>query len=363
MIKLLMPLLVAIHGLIHLIGASEKFAKEQAGKVGIVRVVWAIVAIVFVLLAYIMLVASYWWYLGFSVVLFSQALIIMWWQKAKWGTILNVIVLSASVINFSAWHFDREARNDATRMLLRANTQSKSVSLADLQQVPPVVRKWLVRSGMVGKSVINTVRLLQTGNLRTKPDAAWMPMTAEQYFTVDEPAFIWLANIDAGLFHIGGNDQYIHTNGHMEIYAAHIIPVASSAGPETDQGTRLRYLAEIQWFPTAALSPQISWAQTGPLTADAEMNCNGTYVKGTFTFNEAGDIVSFEANRYMELSGKYSLQKWYVPVEAYSIFEGIRVPSKGRAIWQLSSGDFNWFNWEIKEINYNRQSVYLPAQR
>ena len=58
---------------------------------------------------------------------------------------------------------------------------------------------------------------------------------------------------------IAGRDRYADGHGHMLIKLASLLTVADGAGPEIDQGTLLRYLGEIVWFPSAALRDYISW--------------------------------------------------------------------------------------------------------
>lgn len=42
----------------------------------------------------------------------------------------------------------------------------------------------------------------------------------------------------------------------------------------------------------------------------------------------------------------------------YKEFEGIRVPTKGNITWKLKDGDFNWFNFELIVIEYNKPIPY-----
>ena len=45
----------------------------------------------------------------------------------------------------------------------------------------------------------------------------------------------------------------------MFIKAGGLITVADGTGPTFDQGTALRFLGEIIWFPSAALTRHITW--------------------------------------------------------------------------------------------------------
>ena len=60
----------------------------------------------------------------------------------------------------------------------------------------------------------------------------------------------------------------------------------------------LRYLGEIVWVPSAALSDYITWEEMDSTTARATMSYGGITASGIFKFDENGAFVSFEADRY-----------------------------------------------------------------
>lgn len=192
-----------------------------------------------------------------------------------------------------------------------------------------------------------------------KEGQSWMPVEAEQYFTIDEPGFIWKAKIKAApLFHIVGRDKYYEGKGNMLIKILSLITVADARGKEMDQGTLLRYLVETVWFPTAALSSYIKWEEIDSNSAKAAMSYRGVTASGVFMFNENGEVINFVAERYMALNGRYVMETWSTPMKDYKEFDGIRIPTKGEIIWKLKTGDFNWFQFEITEIEYNKPVVY-----
>ncbi|GGM42539.1 hypothetical protein GCM10011351_30640 [Paraliobacillus quinghaiensis] len=137
-----------------------------------------------------------------------------------------------------------------------------------------------------------------------------------------------------------------------------LFPVADSKGKEIDQGTLLRYLAETMWFPSAALNEYITWETLDTNRSKATMSYGGIVASGVFTFNDIGEVTQFEAERYGEFDGETRLETWSIPVRDYKEFEGIKIPTKGDVTWKLDLGDFNWFNFEVTEIEYNKPFVY-----
>ena len=97
-------------------------------------------------------------------------------------------------------------------------------------------------------------------------------------------------------------------------------------GKEIDQGALLRYLGEIVWVPSAALSDYITREEMDSITARATMSYGGITASGIFKFDENGAFVSFEADRYYYRKEGSTLEKWVITAKNYKEFEGIRVP-------------------------------------
>jgi len=268
--------------------------------------------------------------------------------------ILVVLALLIMIPLQANFRFNQRVNKEVEDLFKNAKNTDEIVQKADLDGLPACVQKWLEYSRVMGKERIKTVHLKQTGFMRTKEDRPWMLTEAEQYFTTDEPGFIWKARIKAvPLIDIVGRDMYYEGHGNMLIKILSLKTVADARGKEIDQSTMLRYLAETVWFPTAALNSYIKWEEIDSHSAKATMSYNGVTASGVFTFNEKGEVINFEAPRYKESDGRYSLENWSVPVKDYKEFDGIRIPAKAEVIWKLKTGDFSWYQLEIKEIKYN----------
>ena len=64
------------------------------------------------------------------------------------------------------------------------------------------------------------------------------------------------------------------------------------------------------------------------------------------------------ALRYMGGGDKGTLQKLYIPVRAWRTIHGVTIPVQGEVIWQLPTGDFTYYQWEITDIDYNVPMLY-----
>ncbi|KUO49818.1 MAG: hypothetical protein APF76_00815 [Desulfitibacter sp. BRH_c19] len=271
--------------------------------------------------------------------------------------VLLVLFIAGSFI--AKFLFNQSVEKEVEDFFSKVENKGEIVTKGDIVGLPQNVQKWLECSGIIGKERITAVRLKQKADMRLEKDKSWMPVQAEQYFTSEEPGFIWKANIKAApLIHIVGRDKYEGGKGNMLIKVLSLFTVADSEGKETDQGTLLRYLAETIWFPSAALNEYLTWEEIDADNAKATMTYGEITASGVFTFNDKGEVINFEAERYGEFDGETRLETWSIPVREYKEFEGIRVPTKGDVTWKLDTGDFNWYNFEVTEIEYNKSVPY-----
>ena len=269
-------------------------------------------------------------------------------------TLLIVIPLIGNLF------FNRKVGSEIEELFKQNRTEPpKAITEKDLEGLPEPVQRWLKQANVVGKERISTVRLKQKGLIRTTEKQPWMPAQAEQYFTVDNPGFIWKVKVKINpLLFLVGRDKYFKGKGNMLIKLLALINVANAEGKEINQGTMLRYLGEIVWFPSAALSNYINWQAIDDHSARATMSYGETTASAVFSFDESGNVTEFSCKRYMTRNGHYSLESYLVKLGAHKEFEGISVPAKGEASWKLANGDFTYYKFEATDLEYNKPTTF-----
>jgi hypothetical protein len=372
MLKILFVLLVVIHGLIHLLGFAKGWklaeVKQLTGKTifplsdGICRFIgiwWLIASITFIVSAVVFMLSKEWWWMvaAFAVII-SQFLIIVYWHDAKFGTLVNLIIFIISLLAYGQWNFNKMVTKEIDVLFINNHTEQKVVTTEMISKLPHIVQKWLKHSGVIGKDFIRTVHLNQEGELKLKVSGKWLPFNAEQYFNTVAPGFVWIVDLQfAPLINVVGRDKYVDGKGSMLIKLLSLYPIVNATGAEINESTLIRYLAELTWFPSAALSNYLSWEEIDSTTAKATMNYGGISASGNFIFNSEGDLTSFEALRYYDRKEGATLEKWFIQVapDGYKEFEGIRIPAKSSVTWKLKDGDFTWLKLEITNVKFNKQ--------
>ena len=266
-----------------------------------------------------------------------------------------IMVTLGGVIGFSVWRFNARISQE-TMDLVKNNTVIKdNYDEEKVEGLPAPVKRWLKNSGILEKEKIHTVHLKQRGIMRLQPDQEqWMEAEAEQLFTVDKPGFIWRVRTSMAGVPVIGRDLFTAGQGSMEIRLAGTIPVVKvSNHKKINESTIQRYLGEIAWFPSAALSPYIQWEPVDEHSAKATMTYEGTTGSAVFHFNDQGDLVKFVAPRYKDINDQLPTD-WVATVMDTQVVNDVRIPTRLEASWLLKGGTFTWYKFEIYDVVYNQ---------
>jgi hypothetical protein len=299
-----------------------------------------------------------WWLLGALALPLSQLLIVLAWQDAKAGTWLNVLLALPLTMGAAHTVFERATRRAIDELQLGLPTTANApVGPEEVQRLPPPVARWLAAAGVVGRERPRSVWLRQRARLRTEAGGKWMPCSAEQHFRIDQPGFIWSVRARMlGAIPIDGRDSYVHGHGRMLIKPLSLLTVVDAADDRVDQGTLLRFLGEMVWFPSAALEPYIRWEAVETNAARATMSFAGTTASATYEFADDGRVTRVSAQRFMGSGAEAKLTPWTIPFRAWKKLDGVVVPVEGDVIWQLDSGPFAYYDFTLTALLYEQNA-------
>lgn len=230
-----------------------------------------------------------------------------------------------------------------------------------LEGLPGPVQRYFRHVLPEGQEYIRFVRLKQKAEIKTSEGGKWMPLEAEQYFTVEKPGFVWHAMVrPAPLLWIEGRDMYYHGRGSMFIKLLSAVGLVDARGSELDQGALLRYLSEMPWFPTSLLSGagNIKWEPMDDEKARATIKDGDLTVSAVFYFNGAGEITRMETmDRYN--SEEKKKMKYTTHYSNYQIMGGVKIPTEGVVEWNYPDRDFQYFRLQgITDLQYNLVKEY-----
>jgi hypothetical protein len=64
------------------------------------------------------------------------------------------------------------------------------------------------------------------------------------------------------------------------------------------------------------------------------------------------------AERYMGAGDAATLERWVIPAREWKVLDGVQIPVAGDVVWKLKAGDFNYYRWEVTQVEYDLPELY-----
>jgi hypothetical protein len=361
-LRIAFPTLVGLHGLIHLVGPANAFGWVDVEQIhtpisATVGVVWLAVAVLFALTAVALLVgATWWWYPALPGILASQALIVMTWSDAKFGTIVNLTIavpVFITAMDGRPSSFRNCFARDRQMLLQRTARQERLVTEADLAPLPVLLQTYLRRVGVVGRPRVHNLCVGFTATMRSSETSPWMKATATQSEFVDPPARLFLMNAHRAGVPLNVFHRYVGGAATFGVRVAGLVPVVDKKGPDLTNDETVTLMNDVLVLaPAAVLDTPFTFTTTGERTLRATFRNAGFTVSAAVTFDDAGDLVGFvSGDRAHGREG--GAAEWSTPISDYRVVDGIRVGTRGDTNWIERSGEWTYGRFEITSLAYN----------
>ncbi len=199
---------------------------------------------------------------------------------------------------------------------------------------------------------VHRLRLTEKGEIRSAPDARWIPFTAEETIETRRSGFVWEARLRAAkLVPMVVVDAYEEGRGRLVVKVGGAVPVVNGRGPEFDKGELQRYLANLMACPPAlALHPTLDWAAAGPRTLRVRDTAAPAGTAVDMELAEDGRPVACRAQRPRTIGKKTVETAWTAMAGDFREHEGLRVPTQLEAAWLLPEGEFKYYRAEVTSV-------------
>lgn len=363
-----LALLLAVHGAIHLFGFVKGFGLAPVA--ALTRPVsrgagalWLLAAAAFVAAAALLYLApgfaasGRWWVAALPALLLSQALVAGAWADARFGTVANALVavpLAVTLLQVAPWSlragFDRAV---AARPPSAAAGPDDAVTTADLERLPPPLRRYLERAGAVGRPHVRGFEARFTGRFRTGPDGPWLDVEAEQRTTLQPPARLFFMTAARGGLPFHAFHALTPDGATMRVRVAGLVDVVDARGPEMDRSEAVTFFNDLCVLaPGALVDAPVRWEALDARTVRGHFTLGRHEVSAVLTFDETGDLAGFiSEDRSMSADGKtFERHPWSTPLRDYAAFEGGRVARLGEASWRLPGGELTYAAFTLERL-------------
>jgi Family of unknown function (DUF6544) len=186
-----------------------------------------------------------------------------------------------------------------------------------------------------------------------------VPLDAEEHYSVQPPGFVWAGTARLGPLPVArARDMYAEGTGRTLVKVASLWPVVDA---RMNQAEMMRYLSEMIWFPAAFLAGNISFEAVDDRSARVTLTDQGQTATGTLVIDQQGRLTDFAARRYRSPDAS-SPDMWSTPITAYGGFEGLRLPARGKAIYKLPGGDFDYIDVTVTDLHYDTGAAPLEGR-
>lgn len=360
--RIAFAVLIALHGLIHLLGAAKGLGWANVSQLRSpispsTGILWLLAGVLFLVGATTFALRTGWWWAPTLVaVLLSQWLVASAWSDAKFGTVANLIIvipLLITALDMRPSSFSSRFVHDSNELLKLTVATAPIVSESDLAALPALMQRYLRNVGAVGRPRVRNMRVEFNAQMRSNATSPWMQSTATQYEFYDAPARLFhmrasRAGIPFDVFH-----RYVGNAATFQVKIAGLVPMVNKSGAGLTNDETVTLMNDIiVMAPAAMLDLPFTFETTGEHTLRATFRNADFTVTADLQFDNAGDLVGFKsADRAHDREGGAAV--WSTPVSGYRVVDGIRVGTLGDANWIDASGEWTYGRFEIVSIAYN----------
>ena len=356
---------LAVHALIHLLGAVKGFGWAEVPQLTQpvsrpAAAVWLLAAGIGAAAAVMLFAAPpAWWIVGAVAVAISQVVIVTSWMDARYGTLVNVIVLAGVLVGYlhdGPGSFNASYARDVSSVLEPASSPGV-LSEADLVSLPEIVRRYVRQSGAVGQPRVRNFRLRFRGRIRNGPTARWMSFTGEQVNGYQPASRLFL--MDGSLFGVPFQafHRYVGAEASMHVKVASVRTMADVHGALMNEGETVTLLNDLCLFAPGALpGAPIAWEPVDARRVRVTFTNAGQVVRAELFFNDAAELVKFVSDDRGALSAdgtSITKMRWSTPSAAYRAFGTHRLTSGGEGVWDAPGGPYPYIQFEVVAVEYN----------
>ncbi len=368
-VKIIFGLMVAFHGLLHLLGFLKAFDLAQVNQLALAisrpaGILWLHAALLFVVTAVAFALKNQWWWaVAIVAALLSQILIFTAWQDARVGSSPNLIILIVALLTLGSVRFERGYRQDVYNSQERVRGLAvETVTESDIQALPRPVQRYLRYVGVVGQPKVVSMVAEMTGEMRQR-GRAYFPLTAEQHNFFDRPTRLFFMKGRMFGLTVPGYHRYQENSAAMNVRLFGLLPLVKVDGAvmfEADTVTMFNDMCLMA--PATLLDPRITWQTVDDLTVKGTFTNQGVTISAVLYFNDEGQLVNFISHDRWDVSAMKQYP-FSTPVSRYRNLNGYNLPTCGEMIWHYPDGDFVYGKLDINSVTYNIQTANRSQTR
>lgn len=339
--------IAVIHGLLHVIGFTRRFPW---------RALWLAPTALFLVTAITPLEHA--WLPGGLALISSQLLIITAWRDAKFGTLVNVVLLGLLGVSFALYGPLSLPAEYAREVEKTSSSPGPVVTDADLAPLPEPVQRYLRVSGAVGKPRVSRIHVTWTGRIRGGANEPWMPFTAEQVNTLGPtPTRLFLMHATMSGLPVNVFHRFAADGATFRVRPLGLFNLVDASGQELTRAETVTILNDLAIVaPSRLLDPSVRFEALDAHAARVVFTRATETVSAELRFDDEGNLVDFISDDRLQASAdgtSFKPLRWSTPLRQPTEFQGRRVMKHGDAVWHEPTGPWTYGEFEVQSVTFD----------
>ena len=226
---------------------------------------------------------------------------------------------------------------------------------ADLAHLPTPVRRYIARSGAVGRPRVQNARVVFDALMWRKRGQAPMRAVSIQYNFFDRPARLFL--MKARMFGLPTRALHLYRGdaATFQVRVASLVNVVDQSGDAISSAETVTVLNDMCFFaPASLIDPRLTWEPVDERNARATFTNGRWRVSAMLVFNERDELADFWSDDRPDSSGgAYIPRRWSTPIDDYRDVGGRRQAWHGAAVYASPDGPFTYGDFTVRSIDYD----------
>jgi hypothetical protein len=188
-----------------------------------------------------------------------------------------------------------------------------------------------------------------------RPGDGPMHSTSVQYNFLGSPTRLFfmksrMLGLPVQVFH-----DYATERATFRVRIAGLVNLVDERGEQLSRVETVTVLNDMCFFaPGSLIDPRLSWEPLDDRTARVTFTNGPHRVSATLHFNQRDELVDFTSDDRPQLvDGTYLPRRWSTPIEGYQQIDGLRLPTRGAAVYRYPEGDFTYGRFRLRSVAYD----------
>jgi len=233
----------------------------------------------------------------------------------------------------------------------------------DLSGLPTPVQRFIRASGAVGRPRPQNVRVEFHARMWRKPGEAPMESTSVQYNFLGRPARLFLMKARMFGLPVRALHLYRHELATFQVRVASLLDIVRQEGEQISAAETVTVLNDLCFMaPGALVDPRLGWRPIDERTAFVTFTNGPHRATATLVFNEDDELIDFVSDDRPDSStGTFVPRRWNTPISGYHETGGLRLPTRGSAVYARPGGPFTYGAFRLESIAYDLAAPIAAA--